>query len=50
MYTTSIKHVPPVPQDPMYAPLPILGNALMIVIGAALGIYLYYKRLRWLQD
>jgi len=49
MYTTLIKHVPPVPQDPEMVPLPLWGDALLIVIGAALGIYLYYKRLSWQQ-
>ena len=34
---------------PNTLPLPLWGNALMVVIGAALGIYLYYKKLSWQQ-
>ena len=47
MYKTSIEHIPPTPQNPHAVPFSPLGNALMVVIGAALGIYLYYKRIQW---
>jgi len=45
MYTTSVKHVPPSPPEPLQVSLPLWGQALLLVIGAALGIYFYYKRI-----
>ena len=44
-YTEVQQKMTPVSMESQQLSIPILGQALLLVIGAALGIFIYYKRL-----